>query len=1141
MTILTAITCLLGTAVPVSAAPDLSPASTPVGKPARQQHAASELAWAAKYAPGSIAWAITKAKQTRKKVTVPDQTTETALTIANPDGTLTTELTSGPERTWKNGRWQPVDVTLTQGKDGSVAARNHPNGLRLSGKTGQLPGSLRAAQSAPATDLATLGQGSKQITLQWRGGLPQPRLSGTRATYPNAVPGADVIVEATRTGFEQFVRLNTRPGGTYSYTLPVRAPGLKAAQRADGSVAFTDATGTVRAEMPTPRMWDAKIDPASGMPATITTVDLKVADKGNGDIDLTVIPDPKWLADPARRYPVTVDPSTSNLSNLGDISVQRGYARAWSDVDLAFGNHGSKDANDQDRIARSYIKWNTKPIADKLITKATLSLYNIYSGNTDCKPYQWSVWDTAIADGTMTWDNHETKAPWNQQYATSTQTAGNQTTCTQPDAWINADVTNLVQTWASRKTDINSLGLRASETNALAWKRVNSANAATNQPKLTVTHNWRPDEGGNDLKAGPPWRAEGGIWQVYTPEAVLRDTFTDRDGDKVRGSFQVYDTATNKPVAAPQPDGVFLSAFVDPGKPAEVKIPAGTLQDGKTYKFRTSAYDGAHYSTTWSAWQQFVVTVPEPLPTGLPAGLKQLLTDYQNGTLGHDTFAEYGYEKLGADIKDVELPTKYRDTATLSEQQLSMLTGMLTAALAKLPKEKVQALDQAASTPPAGQTRAPKRTAQDPWAGCGTLAAWYMGKIYRCGFSGQHFEVFWNIEGDRAIDDLADADKNLYPDKIERIMDSLEHARNYYITQMGYALPDKTKVYVGHPFVSTEGGFAEPFTSIIGFGTQKLFLGEKAGPFYLLRHELFHAAQFQYISGRSWMLNNVNTQWWMEATAEWASQFTLRADPKSSTTVDRYSYARHIDEFLGRPNDYLDQWDGFGEPRQYGAFLFPEYLSERFGTVVIRHIWEGLDRTLSGQPRSAIEDRLGGLGTSWEKELKTFATANQILCKPSADQDPNDGWRYQNPDIPQWCASYLANAARTKDNVSGLHRPYRSTITLDNSGYASGQVGVNGGGTYYIDLVAPQGMPSRDFQVDLNVQQWPGDIVATLVTWKKIGKRCGPDQPWVKPNRVGLFDVKLGGECTMATLVITNINPRSVGIVDWLTVFKANR
>ncbi|MGI5171429.1 hypothetical protein ACQEU3_44480 [Spirillospora sp. CA-253888] len=100
---------------------------------------------------------------------------------------------------------------------------------------------------------------------------------------------------------------------------------------------------------------------------------------------------------------------------------------------------------------------------------------------------------------------------------------------------------------------------------------------------------------------------------------------------------------------------------------------------------------------------------------------------------------------------------------------------------------------------------------------------------------------------------------------------------------------------------------------------------------------------------------------------------------------------------------------------------------------------------------------------------------------------------------------------------------------------------MNGGGTYYIGLVAPQGMQSRDFQVDLGVHQGPGDIVATLVAWKQIGKRCGPDQPWIKPDRYGLFDVKLGGECPRTTLVITNINPRSHCVVTWLTVFKVNR
>ncbi|MFC9976729.1 hypothetical protein ACFVH6_38110 [Spirillospora sp. NPDC127200] len=581
-----------------------------------------------------------------------------------------------------------------------ACTRAHPADLTLLAKTGQAPASLRAAQSAPVTDLATLGEGDNKVTLGWRGGLPKPQLQGSRATYRNAVPGADVIVEATRTGFEQFVRLNSRPADLttygYSYTLPVKTPGLKAKQQSGGSVLFTDAaTGAQRFIIPAPKMWDAKTDPVTEAPANVADVAMRVVDKGDGDIDLVLTPDAKWLSAPERKYPVTIDPTTGTLRNHGDVYVREGQASDWKTIDLWFGRSPGG-------LNRSYITWETDKIADSLIVDAKLSLFNFTAANDDCKPKQWTVWDTGIPDGTISWANHNTKAPWNEQYASSTETHGH-------DAC-----------------------------------------------------------GGNDLKAGPSWRAEGGIWQVYTPEAVLRDTFTDRDGDKVRGSFQVYDTVTNQPVKAPDnADGVFLSAFVDPGKPAEVKIPAGILQDGKTYKFRTSTYDGTHYSTTWSAWQQFVVTVPEPLPAGLPAGLQQLLTDYQNGALGHDTFAEYGYEKLGVDVKAVDLPAKYRDTAPLSEHQLSLLTGALTAALAKLPQEKVQALQKAATTPPEGTTTTPRRATKDPGAGCGTIARWHI-KAFRCGLTGSHFKIYYNIDGGRPVDDLTDANGNRLPDKIEQ-------------------------------------------------------------------------------------------------------------------------------------------------------------------------------------------------------------------------------------------------------------------------------------------------------------------------------------------------------------------------------------
>ncbi|MFB8440602.1 hypothetical protein ACFC7A_16300, partial [Streptomyces niveus] len=59
--------------------------------PSEQEIWESDLAWAAKHTKGSIAWALTWAKKTGKKTVATDETTPTTYTVANPDGTLTTE------------------------------------------------------------------------------------------------------------------------------------------------------------------------------------------------------------------------------------------------------------------------------------------------------------------------------------------------------------------------------------------------------------------------------------------------------------------------------------------------------------------------------------------------------------------------------------------------------------------------------------------------------------------------------------------------------------------------------------------------------------------------------------------------------------------------------------------------------------------------------------------------------------------------------------------------------------------------------------------------------------------------------------------------------------------------------------------
>ncbi|MFF3821038.1 RHS repeat-associated core domain-containing protein [Streptomyces bluensis] len=558
------------------------------------------------------------ARLSGKRVEALSERTESSTTWVNKDGSLTTELTAGPVRfrDGATGEWRNVDLDLVRYEDGTVEPEAHPRGLRLAGKTGIPAKSLKAASGAKARDLVTLGEGEQQITLQWKGGLPKPTLDGTRAAYVNAVPGADVVVEATRTGFEQFVEIKQRPdSGDYSYTLPLKAKGLKVKQLPDGSVQFTDKKKKKQAVMPAPVMWDATVDERSGEHTNRAKVGLKVVAKGSS-VDLVITPDQKFLADQDTQYPVTVDPSTSSLSNVFDTYVQQGETVDWSaDTELDFGNPGTQNPDGTPRTAQSFISWNTVPIQDALVLDAKLSLWNFHSGNTNCTPQSWEVWASGAASTSSRWTNRPTMTA---KKATSTETRGNSDCTSAPDGWINADVTTLAQEWASAKATRGHMGLRASSETVIAqWKRVNSANAASNPPKLVVKYNYRPRTG-TKQEAGPPYFSYSGAYTVNTTTPTLRDTFVDADGDKVNGTFQIFDNATNTQVG-----DVIVSKYVPSGQVASVTVPAGVLANGKTYKFRTSPYDGTHYNNGWSAWKTFTVDSSAP-----SAPTKIVSTDY---------------------------------------------------------------------------------------------------------------------------------------------------------------------------------------------------------------------------------------------------------------------------------------------------------------------------------------------------------------------------------------------------------------------------------------------------------------------------------------------------------------------------------
>ncbi|MFJ3216708.1 ricin-type beta-trefoil lectin domain protein [Kitasatospora sp. NPDC086801] len=100
----------------------------------------------------------------------------------------------------------------------------------------------------------------------WLGKLPKPKLEGNKATYVNARPGVDLVLEATRTGFEQFLIVKDRSAvaQTGTMTIPLDTTGLTVSPQQAGSIQLLDkATGKSAVKIPAPVMWDAAIDPAS--------------------------------------------------------------------------------------------------------------------------------------------------------------------------------------------------------------------------------------------------------------------------------------------------------------------------------------------------------------------------------------------------------------------------------------------------------------------------------------------------------------------------------------------------------------------------------------------------------------------------------------------------------------------------------------------------------------------------------------------------------------------------------------------------------------------------------------------------------------------------------------------------------------
>lgn len=232
----------------------------------------------------------------QRSVVVEEETTPTRRVWRNEDGSFTAEIHTTPvrERDPATGEWRDLDLTLVEAPDGSLRAKAASGAARLGGRSGG--------------DVATVDTPAGPIVLRHPRATPAPaQRRGSQATYPRALPGGvDLTLAPTPDGFKETAILPSASAPA-SYTDEFVLPDGVAARQGEDGVEFVDASGAVVGRFGGGVAYDASF-PQAGLGAT-SPVEVRLVALEGGTATVEVAIPEEWLADPSRRFPVTIDPA----------------------------------------------------------------------------------------------------------------------------------------------------------------------------------------------------------------------------------------------------------------------------------------------------------------------------------------------------------------------------------------------------------------------------------------------------------------------------------------------------------------------------------------------------------------------------------------------------------------------------------------------------------------------------------------------------------------------------------------------------------------------------------------------------------------------------------------------------------------
>jgi RHS repeat-associated protein len=455
--------------------------------------------------------------------------TATSRTYLNPDGTFRRVLSSGLVNFQDaSGAWRTIDTSLVGAGDGTgdTVSAAGPLQVRLPRDFAGRPVQV----SAGGDTLSMRLQGAQSSGLS---------AAGSEGSYASVQPGVDVTYSVAPDTLNESVVLRSRPGGPVSFTfLLAVSAGLTLAARPDGSIDALDASGGRVFLIPAPLLTEPAAAGGVGAQSAGVAVSLTGA---AGHYRLTYTPDLAWLQDPARRYPVVLDPSVT-LGGAIDAEIDAALPNDTFPVtDMAVG----KDVNGG--VYRMLVGFGSGwPCDGCYATSATLHLY------------ESQAWHGA-GNGLLAWMNNRgwgVPVSWNGAPGTNGPTASSATLG--GTGWLTFDVTAAIQNWELNVDTNDGFTIESSNEGGGANDVAFASHNTSTAPYVSINYDTYLYTLATSFPAGGTWIPSNGTLQA---QVVLQNIGTATWASDVRLSYRWVQNGNNLTNFDPR---VFLPVSVAP-------------------------------------------------------------------------------------------------------------------------------------------------------------------------------------------------------------------------------------------------------------------------------------------------------------------------------------------------------------------------------------------------------------------------------------------------------------------------------------------------------------------------------------------------------------------------------------------------